>query len=151
MKQYAIEGYSVDAVGFLVKPIAYEQIAAVLKRTVRTVEQNLSNAVPIKVDNEYTLIDASLIEFIEAKRHLLSVHTLTGIIQATGTMRDMIGRLGKHNFICCNSCTIINAKHIRAVRADTVILSSAEIMISKRKKAEFIEAYLRYAGNLGRA
>lgn len=148
MEQYAIEGYSVSAVGFLIKPAKYEQLRGVLDKAIQIVRQKISATIMVKTYTELISVDVSTIEYAEVKGHSLIFHTQKGEIQTKGTLKELIDKVESYNFIRCNNYAVVNARYIRAVRENTVVLPSAELEISRRKKSEFIEAYLRYSGGL---
>lgn len=151
MKQYAIEGYSVSAAGFLIKPATYEQLRGVLDKAVQIVRQKISGIIMIKTYTELISLESSDIEYAEVSGHSLIFHTKKGDVQTKGTLKELMDKLEGYNFIRCNNYAIVNARYIRAVRDNTVILPSVELEISRRKKSEFMEAYLRYSGGLGDA
>ena len=151
MEQYAIEGYSVSAVGFLIKPAKYEQLCGVLDKAMQIVKQKISGTIMVKTYTELITVEIATIEFAEVKGHSLILHTQNGEITTKGTLKELIDKIESYHFIRCNNYAIVNARYIRAIRDNTVVLPSAELEISRRKKAEFIEAYLRYSGGLSNA
>ena len=148
MEQYAIEGYSVSAAGFLIKPVKFDQLCGVLNKAVQIVKHKISRTITIKTYTELISVNASEIEYAEVKGHSLILHTQKGDIQTKGTLKDLLDKLGDCHFIRCNNYAIVNARYIRTVRDNNVVLPSTELEISRRKKSEFIEAYLRYSGGL---
>lgn len=151
MEQYAIEGYSVSALGFLLKPVTYEHLSRVLERAIKTRGRKLSNSILLKTHTDYVIVEVSDIEYVEVKGHFLVLHTKNGDIQTKGTLKDLLVKLRSNSFIRCNNCAVVNANHIRAIRGNTVFLPSAELAISRRKRPEFIEAVLRCSGGLSNA
>ena len=151
MKQYAIEGYSVSAAGFLIKPAKYEQLRGVLDKAVQIVRQKSSGIIAVRTYTELISIEVSTIEYAEVSGHSLIFHTQKGDIQTKGTLKELLDKLDGYNFIRCNNYAIVNARYIRAVRDNVVVLPSVELEISRRKKTEFIDAYLHYSGGLNNA
>ena len=148
MEQYAIEGYSVSAIGFLIKPASYEYLSNALERAINIRGQRLSNSILIKTHPHHVIVDVSSIEYVEIKGHFLVLHTENGDLQTKGTLKDMLDKLESSSVIRCNNRTIVNARHIRSIRDNTVFLPSAELPFSRRKRPEFIEAVLRCSGGL---
>ena len=151
MGQYAIDGYSVNATGFLLKPASYERLKGVLDKTIRRVKGKTSAIITVKTYTELISIDVSTVEYIEVKGHYIVFHTQKGDIETKGTLKELTEKLEKYSFIRANNYAIVNARHIRAIRDNTVVLSSGALELSRRKKPEFIEAYLRYSGDLSDA
>lgn len=148
MEQYAIEGYSVDAVGFLLKPVKCEKLRSVLDRVVPIIKKKRSDIVTFKTYPEPISVETSIIEYAEANGKSLVFHTLKGDIQTKGTLKELVDKLEGHSFIRCNSHTIVNTRYIRAIRNNTVIMPSVKLEISRRKRSEFIDSCLRYMGGL---
>ena len=151
MEQYAIEGYSVSAIGFLIKPTSYEHLSNALDRAINSRGRRLSNSILIKTHTHHVIVDVSSIEYVEIKGHFLVLHTQNGDIQTKGTLKDMLDKLGNSSFIHCNNRTIVNVNHIRSIKDNTVFLPSGELAISRRRRPEFIETVLRCSGGLSNA
>lgn len=148
MEQYAIEGYSVSAIGFLLKPTSYEHLSRMLEKAIKAIRKKPSNGILLKTHTHYVIVETSSIEYIEVKGHFLVIHTKNGDVQTKGTLKDLLDKLRCSSFIRCNNCAAVNANYIRAIRDNTVFLPTAELAISRRKRPEFIETVLRCSGSL---
>ena len=69
MAQYAIHGYEVDAVDFIVKPISYYVFVDKLKKALRYLNLNKEKMVVVHGNGEMMRIGSSQILYVEKYRN----------------------------------------------------------------------------------
>ena len=75
MIQYAIQGYSVDAMDFLVKPISYTGLKTRLNRAILRLEKNPCRHIKIRDPDGVYPIPVSSICYLETYDHKTVIHT----------------------------------------------------------------------------
>ena len=75
MAQYAIHGYEVDAVDFIVKPISYYVFVDKLKKALRYLNLNKEKMVVVHGNGEMMRIGSSQILYVEKDKNYLVFHT----------------------------------------------------------------------------
>ncbi|WP_337576434.1 response regulator [Fournierella sp.] len=69
MVQMAVEGYSVDAMDFIVKPVNYYRMAAALDKACLQLEQKQGVTLTIRTKNGLYCIDSSQLCYVEMQAH----------------------------------------------------------------------------------
>lgn len=143
MAQYAIKGYEVDALDFLVKPVRYPTFAFKFERAVREASQRRRVRVKLETKNGLKLVDASEIRFVEVKGHKLTYHTTSGDVEVWGTMKEAAAPLEGHGFASCNACYLVNLDQVTGLEGDFVLVGPDSLKMSRGKRAAFVDALTR--------
>lgn len=143
--QYAIGGYEVGALSYLLKPVPWFAFSQELKRSIDTVLRNINESIIVETGGQQLRIDLPEIIYIESIRHTILIHSLQGKISVPGTLKDYDARLNEHNFYRSNSCYIVNLRHVVAVEDQDCVLSNGEkLRISRPRKKAFLSALAHY-------
>ena len=147
MAQFAVKGYEVDALDYIIKPAQYGPLSIKLDRAAqrwRAAAESVMVALP--TGTQRLLLWE--IYYIEVQGHKLTYHTEKGQLPGTGTLQDAEQRLHGKGFLRCNKCYLVNQKHIQTVTGSDVVLSNGEkLQISRLRKKEFMEELARSMGN----
>lgn len=147
MAQFAVKGYEVDALDYIIKPAQYGPLSIKLDRAAqrwRTAAESVMVALP--TGTQRLLLRE--IYYIEVQGHKLTYHTEKGQVAGSGTLQDTENRLRGRGFLRCNKCYLVNQKHIQAVNGSDVVLTNGETLpISRLRKKEFMEELARSMGN----
>ena len=147
MAQYAIKGYEVDALDYVLKPVSYFAFSMKLTKALRSIKH--SKPISILIQNQEGLrkVESDEIIYIEIVDHWLHIHTLDGVFKMLGSLKDMESQLEKQHFVRCNRCYLVNLKHVKYVKADYVILrGELKLQISRPRKKEFQKELMNYYG-----
>lgn len=150
MAQYAIRGYEVDALDYVLKPVSYYSFEMKLKKVRRILAEWGGSSVVLSAKGEMRRIPVRSILYVEVRDHSLCYHTGDGDFCATGSMKKLEVELGPHAFARCNNCYLVNLKHVRAVTQDQVTVGDTELKISRPRRKGFMEALSAYYGGGGR-
>ena len=146
MAQYAIHGYEVDAVDFIVKPISYYVFVDKLKKALRYLNLNKEKMVVVHGNGEMMRIGSSQILYVEKDKNYLVFHTTKGDLQARGTMLEVEKELRQEGFSKCINGCLVNLKCVSKLEKDTVWIDEIQLPISRQRKKEFKEDFMRYLG-----
>ena len=150
MGQYAIRGYEVDALDFMLKPVGYFAFAMKLDKALRYARSRQCVHLVIPQEDGLCRIAARDILYVEVSLHRLSIHTADGVLLAPGSLAEIERQLAGESFVRCNKGYLVNLRHVRLVKGDTVLVGRDELLISRRKKKEFLQAITDYYGGGGR-
>lgn len=151
MAQFAIEGYSVDALDFVVKPLLYEPFKMKMEKTFKVLltRKNLKNVL-ISVDNGSKRIIASEIVYVEVANHDVYYHTKNGEYKNRSSMKKVIKELEGLPFSQCNSCYLVNLAFVERVEKDQVVLSTNEALkMPRTRRKEFLLELGNYFSGVG--
>ena len=147
LTQYAIEGYSVGAFDYVLKPVRYDEFSTKMDRARRMLaHQNTSMTLELRTKEEIRRISADDIAFIEVANHDILIHTDREVIQQWGNLKRYEEKLAPAHFIRCNACYLVNLKYVRGIVGDTVRVHESSLPISKSKRKEFLAALAQYKG-----
>ena len=147
MAQFAIRGYEVDALSYLLKPVPYFAFSQELNRSIERVRKRASDSIMITVDGELMRAELSGIVYFESVKHRLVAHTLTRQHSFVGTLKEMEATLAGKNFFRSNSGYLVNLRHVTGVKASSCLLvGGRELQISRPRKKAFLDALTDYVG-----
>lgn len=145
MAQYAIKGYEVDALDFLVKPVAYNTLAFKLDKAIAVVEKNKGKYILLNLKESVKSLHVDDVYFVEVMGHRIIYHTAKGDFAAWDTMKNAREQLERFGFACCNVCYLVNLRYVTEIKEDKCIVAGQELKISRPKKQAFLRAMtLRY-------
>ena len=146
MAQYAIRGYAVDALDYLLKPVSYFAFSQRLDRAIERMRKRTARYITLAVRGGSRKLDVSDIRYIESQGHNLTVHLREESLSVSGTMRELEDALAPHGFFRCNKGYLINLAHVDAVREGSAIVDGEPLLISRGRKNAFLEAMAGYMG-----
>ena len=145
MAQYALRGYNVNALDYVLKPISYASFTETLKKAVRSLDRTKEKYLSISMRDGVRRIKTSDIEWIESMGHRLTFHTLNGIYETTiFSMKEMEDKLESEGFTRCSSSCLVNLKWVKEVENSTVNVNGELLKISRGKKNEFMTKLVSY-------
>lgn len=148
MAQYAISGYSVGALDFVMKPINYYTFALKVGRVLKRVQKKVreQNSIVISLPSGMKKLDAKQIYFVEIQNRMLHYHTDEGEFIVKGTMQSVEQELESFAFAKCNHWYLVNLMHVKEVRKNIAVVGEFELEISRRNKNTFLKALTEYLG-----
>lgn len=145
--QYAINGYEVQALSYLLKPLPWFAFSQELKRSVGTVRKRADETILVENGVKQIRMELSDIVYIESKRHTIIIHTLSGRLPISGTLKEFEEQLAQHDFFRSNSCYLLNLRHVVAVEdQDSIMVNKERLRVSRPRKKAFLAALADYLG-----
>ncbi len=145
MEQYAINGYEVDALDFVVKPVNYYRFSSMLRKALRHITHQEEKEVVIQSAGQITRLRVSQIYYVEVRDHLLIYCTSQGRLEAWGKLTDVEDQLSAYGFARCSSSHLVNLRHVTSVTGNSVDVAGAKFPISQRRRKAFytcVNSYL---------
>lgn len=147
MAQFAVKGYEVDAMDYLVKPVHYGDFELKLRWAVSRLKE-AQEAILVQRQSGMVRLRIQEISYIEVRGHTLIFHTETGEINGSGTLHDLENKLKNKGFLRCNKCYLVNQRHIAAVQGYTLVMTQGEeLQISRPRKKTFMSELAETMGN----
>ena len=148
MAKYAIKGYEVGALDFVLKPVSYFAFSLKITKALTSLAQKASVLLTFK--NGMMRLPAEDITYIEILRRQMIVHTETEVYPVVGTLTEMEAKLGDAGFARCNKGYLVNLRHVKRITADSVQVGNDELLISRRRREDFLTAITDYYGENGK-
>jgi len=148
MVQYAIKGYEVDALDYVLKPINYSRFSSLMKKTLRNLSKNQEQEIVLKTVGGSAKVYLSSIYYLEISDHLLIYHTSQGDFEVWKSLAAAEKELPGDSFARCNHSTIVNLHFVSSTEKDCLTLSGCKkaIPISHGKKKEFLSKLNTFLG-----
>jgi len=146
MAQYAIQGYAVDALDYVLKPISYFAFSQRLDRAIRRMRKRETHYFTVSAKGGTQKLDISQIYYVESQGHNLLLHTAAGVVSSSGTMQDMEEKLGPFHFFRGNKGYLINLEHVDSVSEGCALVHGDRLILSRSRKNAFLEALTDYVG-----
>ncbi|MBR1623371.1 MAG: response regulator transcription factor [Pseudobutyrivibrio sp.] len=141
MAKYAIEGYKVRAMDYVLKPIQYETFAESLKRALNGIKTKEEKYIVINQKDGTFKINISDIKYIESHGHRLTFHLKEHNIDTTiFSMKQLEDSLCDEGFSRCNSGCLVNLKYVKGFKDGEVLIDEDRISVSRSRKQAFMES-----------
>ena len=150
MAQYAVKGYEVDALDFIVKPVAYPDFVFKMKRVLSALKVNEEREITISLAKRgLCRVSSSKLLYVEVSGHKLRYHLADETLEAGGTLSKAEDELRAWGFLRCNSCYLVNPRHVEWVRGYAVKVGDDELQISHPKRKEFMKGLTEWLAKGG--
>ena len=148
MSQYAIRGYAVDALDYVLKPVSYFAFSQRLNRAISRMKKRESKTLSISIKGGTVRLDVANITYIESQGHTLIFHTVSGDYETSGTMKELEADLAEVNFYRGNKGYLINLAHVEGIKEGCAVVRGEQLLLSRARKREFMETLTRYWGEV---
>lgn len=145
MAKYAINGYEVDAMDFVLKPIRYAQFSTKIIKAVNMIKRKSQKKyvlLPVEEGKERVSTDEIL--YVEVKNHNIVILTEKRTYSLRDSMKKIEKELSDSNFTRCNQSYLVNLKHVTAIEKDMVCIGEHTVPISRPKKKMFLKELSDY-------
>lgn len=144
MEQYAVNGYEVDALDFVVKPINYYRFSSMLRKALRIIARRGEKEIVVQSSGAITRLRASQIYYVEIRDHLLIYHTDQGRVESWGRLSDVEAELAGCHFARCSSSHLVNLRHVISVTGGDADVAGTKLPVSQRRRKAFCTSVTNY-------
>ena len=148
MAQYAVRGYEVGALDFMLKPVGYTVFSQKLQKAVRLANRNREAYLFLPVNGTQLRVSIPSILYVEVTGHQLQLHTETGTHRTALSLKKLEAQLAGHPFAKCNQCYLVNLRHVEEFRGDAVVVGGHTLQVSRPRRKDFQLALTNYYGGI---
>lgn len=152
--QHALEGYELNALDYLVKPISFERFYKASLRAKEYYEVRQKNVAErikepneiyffIKSDNKLVKVFYEEILFIEAMQNYAAIHTINIKLITYLTFKSIEDYLPQESFIRTHKSYIVAASRIDHIEGNNIRIGAHHIPISRSNREEVMEKLLK--------
>lgn len=145
-REYAIDGFDLQAVDYLLKPISFERLAQSINKyidentPVKTenyefINEEKPNFIFVRSDRKMVKINLSDIIYIESLSDYLKINLSGKSVVTRETISNIEIKLPKYNFIRTHRSFIVSILHIESFTNEHIELKDKSIPISRNYKA----------------
>ncbi len=145
-RDYAVEGFELEAVDYLLKPIVFSRFFTAIQRFLASAEtQRSADASPpadeagagtifVRKDRKHLRLRLDDILYVRSAKDYLEVYTKTEMHMIKGTISAFAAKLGL-GFLRIHRSYLVNRRHITAITNHDVEVGSMELPISEQYRA----------------
>lgn len=155
--EYALEGYELDVVDYLVKPISFQRFCRAIDKALELLRFNQGSTAAssssaskpaiagadyffVKTNRKMVKVTYEELLFVESYGEYVKLYTHDDVLLALQTMGFMESMLPTTSFIRIHRSHIVNLDHVKEVDGNTVVLDRHQLMVSKRMRESFLAA-----------
>ena len=147
--QYAIKGYAVDALDYVLKPVSYYAFSQRLGRAVERVARRARHFLQINAHGTAHKLDTSAIYWIENCGHDLVFHTAEGEVTAPGSMTETEEKLAQYSYFRVNKGCLVNLEHVDRMDGEDAIVHGDRVPLARARRKAFLDALNDYINGAG--
>lgn len=148
MAQFAINGYEVDALDYVLKPISYFGFAQRINRAIERMKKRSSPCLILSSRAGSRKINIDSIYYVESQGHNMIYHTDGGQFTSIGTMKELQEKLEPLHFCRGNSGYLVNLKYVDGVEDGFAVVHGEKLQLSRSRCNEFMTALTDYMGEV---
>lgn len=149
-REYALEGYELDVVDYLLKPISFDRFYKAINKFLMNnandktqpeeIETATKDYVYLNVNKKIYKILFPDIVFVESTKDYLTIHTASDKIVVKHTLSAMEEILPENDFMRIHRSFVVSLRHIKSFTAHSVNVGFMEVPIGKNYQASFFKA-----------
>jgi DNA-binding LytR/AlgR family response regulator len=149
--EHALEGFSLDVIDYLVKPIPFERFKKAAQKAFDffQLKQNANGSSEIshvyffvKSAGKFEKILFDEVCFIEALQNYVIIHTANRKLITYLTLTSLENQLPTRQFLKVHKSFIVSVPKVNAIEGNEIVIGSSRIPISRTLKDEVMQAVL---------
>lgn len=144
LEQYAVQGYSVNAFDYILKPIDEARFNWMMDRLCQTINKETEKELFVKCTGVMTRIPIKNLYYISVEGHNVSYHTNFGVFQTRDSMKSVEESLSAYNFVRVSASYLVNLDHIANIQGNEIVVGWERLAVSRSKKKKLLEVVNEY-------
>lgn len=139
-KQYAFEGYELNAIDYLLKPFSYDRFKKAISKLAIAPRDEFSNTLLIKGKDGSLMLKQNDILYVEGCKDYVKIITIGDSHIIYHTLKGILERLNPSLFIQSHRSYLVNKMHIERVLSDHLIVDGQLVIpVGKFYKKTLLE------------
>ena len=149
-EKYALEGFKLEAVDYLLKPFSYEEFLAAAKKAQKLINLENTASHKIEANNEFLFLKSEYkirrinfneIKYIEGLKDYVKVflQNETKPVLSLNTLKALEAKLPSQKFMRIHRSYIVNLEKIETIERSRIIFGKTYIPVSEQYKEKFQE------------
>ena len=144
MIQYAVRGYEVDAMDYVVKPVEYFAFSQKLDKAIGRMKKAVQTYISVPTEDGLQKLAVSDIYYIESSNRKVTLYLRHEKIEYYDKISSLESEL-KPDFFRIHKGYLVNIKYVeRYDRTEVKMRNGDSLLISKYKYQDFVKRYLEY-------
>ena len=141
LAQMAVNGYMVDALDFIVKPLDDYSFLLKMSRAIKRVSQSGQSYLLLKNRGETVRINTQMIRYLEVDGHYVIYHSREGDFKEYTTLSQAEAKLNDPAYFRCDRGILVNLRFVNSVSRDTCYVDGIPLTIARTQKRDFMQAF----------
>ncbi len=144
--EYAVEGFELNALDYLVKPYSFERFLKAVNRAFDLLRNNheddhSNRKILVKSDKKLYAVEIEKILFVEGQGDYIRIFTEEKNLIVHDTMKNFIGSLPEEDFMRIHKSYAVQLKKIEFIEGNQVGIGTHTISVSPLQKEELLKRY----------
>ena len=147
---YALEGYSLDVVDYLMKPITFERFLKAAQKAFELYQlkrlaadhKTHSDYFFVKAESKYEKVNYSEVRYIESLQNYVTIHTTSKKLITYMTLTSIESQLPADQFLKVHKSYLISIAHVQAIEGNEIIVEKARIPMSRALREQVMNQIL---------
>ena len=141
--EYAVEGFEVDAVDYLLKPFSFERFLKSVNKALNIFNQKYSNNhnpfIVLKSDKKLFRVNINDINFLEALGDYVKVDFLCQSIMVHDTFQNLLSQLNESNLVRVHKSFAISLNKFDHIEGNMIKIRDKSIPIGQKYRADLLK------------
>lgn len=146
MVQYAVEGYRVEAMDYLLKPVSYGLMEASLCRAFARLRARRPPPLVVKTAGGSSAVALEALDYAEAVNHRVTLHLRGETLLCAETLSGLEQKLAAYPFFRCHAAFLVALPAVQRIDGSDVFVAGARIPVSKHRRKAFLDCLAAYWG-----
>lgn len=138
--EYALEGFEVDAIDYLLKPFSFERFIKAVSK-IKYLKEHKVDTIIIKSDKKLHQIKIEDIYFVEGLGDYIKVHLKDKFLIVYKSLKEMKNSLPSVVFIQVHKSYLINKSKVDYIEGNLAIINSNKVPLGQKFKKEFLDNF----------
>ena len=148
---YALEGYSLDVIDYLVKPISFDRFLKASQKALdffqlKSLADHASSADVdyffVRCDRKYEKVFFRDVSYVEGMQNYAVIHVGDKKLITYITLASLESQLPGDHFLKVHKSYLISVSHVKAIEGDEIIMEHARIPISRTLREQVVQRIL---------
>ncbi len=150
-REYAIDGFDLQAVDYLLKPISFERMLQAINKyfnenkpvtevKLEDFSNGKSDSIFVRSDRKMIKVNFSEIIFIESLSDYIKIHLKEKTVITRESLSNIEAKLPQNNFLRIHRSYIVSLSGIDSFTHDTVLIQKHELPISRSYKESVLKS-----------
>lgn len=144
LAQMALQGYGVEALDFIVKPLDKSVFFLKITRAVGRIAQRPENIIVIRSEGETVRLLKRQIRHLDVQGHSVIYHTGGRVYTEYTSLSAAEKKLDDPSFERSDRSCLVNLRYVSVIRRDSCVVDGEEIPLARERRQAFKKAYADY-------
>jgi len=143
--EYAVNGYSIEAYDFILKPVDEKKFSKVFKSAVKIIQEEKNKNYVIQMRDKITALRLPDIVYFESDKRKVIIHCKKGKYSDNANISNAEKKLSADGFVRISRYYLVNMQHIEKIAANSIMMSTGDLLkYSKNYQKEIKIRYMNF-------